>query len=78
MSELVGNVQQTADEVRVTDREMNAIQWPKPPRHGDQIVYADRTSRVVLGRAKVELLDRGHRLHPDNAGRMSDVTRGLG
>lgn len=57
VSELVGNVQQTADEVRVTDREMNAIQWPKPPRHGDQIVYADGTSRVVLGRAKVELLD---------------------
>ena len=56
-SPLIGNVQQTADQVMVTDREMIAVKWPKPPRQGDQIVYADGSTRTVQGRAKVERLD---------------------
>ena len=52
-SVLIGSVQQTADKIMLTDREMNETQWPQPPRHGDQVVYADGSTRIVQGRAMV-------------------------
>ncbi|HTI78894.1 MAG TPA: hypothetical protein VL614_00435 [Acetobacteraceae bacterium] len=52
-SVLVGSVQQTADKITLTDREMNEKQWPKPPRQGDQIVFSDGTTRTMQGRADV-------------------------
>jgi len=52
-SVLVGSVQQTADKIMLTDREMNVVKWPKPPRQGDQIVYGDGTTRTIQGRAMV-------------------------
>jgi hypothetical protein len=58
-SVLVGSVQQNADLVRLTDREMDAVKWPKPPRHGDQIVYADGSTRTVEGRAESHRLADG-------------------
>lgn len=54
---LVGNTQQTGDQIMLTDREMNAKKWPKPPRHGDQVVSADGATRTVQGRAMVYRLD---------------------
>jgi len=54
---LVGDIQQTGDTIKLTDREMNANRWPKPPRHGDMIIYADGTSVAVQGRPKVTLLE---------------------
>jgi hypothetical protein len=57
VSDLVGNTVQTADQVKVSDREMNAVQWPKPPRHGDQVVYADGSTRTVLGPAQPDRCD---------------------
>jgi hypothetical protein len=52
-SVLVGAVQQTADKIILTDREMNAVKWPKPPRQGDMIVFSDGTTRTIQGRAMV-------------------------
>lgn len=57
---LVGNVQQSADSILITDAEITAAGWPAPPRHGDQILYADgQTIVVVQNRAKTAPLDDG-------------------
>lgn len=56
-SVLVGAVQQTADEVKVSDREMRASQWPAPPRQGDQIVYANGSVRTVMANVQADRLD---------------------
>lgn len=54
---LVGDIQQTGDEIKLTDREMNANRWPKPPRHGDVVIYADGTQTAIQGRAKITRLE---------------------
>jgi hypothetical protein len=56
---LIGSVQQTHDLLMVTDREMNAMQWPRPPRQGDQIVYSDGSTRTIQGRADERRLADG-------------------
>lgn len=56
-SVLVGNVQQTADQIQITDREMRAVQWPAPPRQGDQIVYSNGAVRTVLANVNIDRLD---------------------
>jgi hypothetical protein len=57
---LVGGVQQSGDQIILTNSEMTAAGWPQPPRHGDQIIYADgQTIVVVQGRAVVRVLEDG-------------------
>ena len=54
---LVGGVLQTGDLIRLTNREMKAAQWPAPPRHGDQIVFADGRVSAVQGRVQIYHLE---------------------
>jgi hypothetical protein len=56
---LIGSTQQNADRVLMTSREIEAASWPAPPRHGDQVVYADGTTAVVQGRADLTDLEDG-------------------
>jgi hypothetical protein len=57
---LVGSTQQSADRIIMTSSEIDAAGWPKPPRHGDQVIYADGQTVVVLqGRAKSYPLEDG-------------------
>lgn len=56
-SQLIGNVQQTLDQVQISDREMRASQWPAPPRQGDQIVYSSGAVRTVLANVEIDRLD---------------------
>ena len=50
---LVGTVQQTADKVLLTSREIDAARWPGPPRHGDQVIYEDGRVTTVQGTVQV-------------------------
>lgn len=59
---LVGAVEQTADEILMTNRELDAAGVRGVPRQGDEIVYADGRSTRVQGRAKVTPLDDGAEL----------------
>lgn len=52
-SVVVGSVMQTADRVIMLAREMDAARWPRPPRHGDQIIYEDGRTTVVQGTVMV-------------------------
>jgi hypothetical protein len=50
---VIGSVSQNADRVMITDREMNAKQWPQPPRHGDRVIRANGSTFVVQGDADI-------------------------
>lgn len=52
-TEVIGDIQQTADRVMLSDRELKAAGWADAPHHGDQVVYADGRTTIVQGRAEV-------------------------
>lgn len=51
--DVVGNIQQTADRVMMTDREFKLAGWPDEPHHGDRIIYANGRTTVIQGRPEV-------------------------
>lgn len=61
-SVVVNGVQQTADRIILTSREIDQSQWRGEPRHGDQIVYADGRVTTVQGRADVRPMPNGDRV----------------
>ena len=44
--EITGGVMQGDRKVILSNREINAAAWPGPPRRGDQIIIAGRTTTV--------------------------------
>jgi hypothetical protein len=54
---LIAGILQMADEIRCGDREMKAMQWPKPPRNGDRIEFQDGHVSAVQGHAMAYNLD---------------------
>jgi hypothetical protein len=50
-SVVVGDVQQTADKIMCTDREIKAA-WADDPKHGDQVIYSNGRTTMVQGRAE--------------------------
>lgn len=60
-SVLTDEVQQTADRVLMTMRELDAARQD-PPSHGDQIVYADGRVMTVQGVPDIRTLDGGDRV----------------
>jgi len=56
-SDVVGELQQSADRVMLTDRELNAAGWTSPPHHGDRVVYSDGRTTIVQGRAEVFMME---------------------
>jgi hypothetical protein len=54
---LVAGILQMADEVRCGAREMDAMQWPKPPRNGDRIEFPDGHVSTVQGHAQAYRLE---------------------
>ena len=66
---LVGAVQQTADKILLTSREIDAARWPFPPRHGDQVIYEDGRVTTVQGTVQI---------FPFNEGDRAIVMRSLG
>jgi hypothetical protein len=51
-TEVVGDIQQTADRVMLTDRAIRAAGWLGAPHHGDQVIYANGKTTIVQGRAE--------------------------
>jgi hypothetical protein len=58
-SVLAQGVQQNADRVMLTSLELDAAQWPGPPKHGDLVIYADGRVTAVQGSADVRQLTGG-------------------
>lgn len=44
--ELVGGIQQGDRKVIISNRNIEARQWPGPPRRGDQVLIGDHTATV--------------------------------
>ncbi len=53
INEVAGGITQGDREERVSNREIDAAQWPGPPRRGDQVVIEGRTCQVVANETKV-------------------------
>lgn len=56
---IVGDVQQTADEILLSSVEATAAGWGEP-RHGDRVVYSDGRETLVQGRTDVDDLGDGN------------------
>lgn len=54
---VIGEMQQTADRIMLTDRQLNLAGWTDVPHHGDQVIYADGRVTVVQGRAQVFMME---------------------
>jgi hypothetical protein len=58
VTEVIGDVQQTADRLMFSNRELKAAGWGGEPKHGDTVVYANGRTTVVQGRAEVHQFEQ--------------------